>query len=122
VDADLPSLPDDIEALKAALIAARAEVAAEKANAAAVGAEPARARAVAANDRSLITLLRLEIEKLRRAIYGPRSERTARVLDQSRRLLWRRLNGSTSSSILSARSMASRPPSGSLRGAQGARP
>jgi transposase len=82
VDADLSSLPDDLEALKAALIAARAEVAAEKANAAAVGAELAHARAVAANDRSLITLLKLEIEKLRRAIYGPRSERTARLLDQ----------------------------------------
>ena len=75
MDADLPSVPDDIDALKAALIAARTE-------AAAVGAELARARAVAANDRSLIALLKLEIEKLRRAIYGPRSERTARLLDQ----------------------------------------
>jgi transposase len=75
VDADLSSVPDDIDALKAALIAARAE-------AVAVSAELAHARAVAANDRSLITLLKLEIEKLRRAIYGPRSERTARLLDQ----------------------------------------
>ena len=82
MDADLSSLPNDLEALKAALIVARAEVAAEKANAAVVGAELAHARAVAANDRSLITLLKLEIEKLRRAIYGPRSERTARLLDQ----------------------------------------
>ncbi len=73
MDADLSSLPNDLEALKAALIVARAEVAAEKANAAVVGAELAHARAVAANDRSLITLLKLEIEKLRRAIYGPRS-------------------------------------------------
>jgi hypothetical protein len=47
--------------------------AAEKANAAPVGAELARALAAAANDRSLITLLKLEIEELRRAIYGPRS-------------------------------------------------
>lgn len=82
MDADLSQLPNDIDALKAALIAARAEVAAEKANAAAVGAELAHARAVAANDRSLIAHLKLEIEKLRRAIYGPRSERTARLLDQ----------------------------------------
>jgi transposase len=82
VGADLSSLPNDLETLKAALIAARAEVAAEKANAAAVGAELAHARATSANDRSLITLLKLEIEKLRRAIYGPRSERTARLLDQ----------------------------------------
>jgi len=75
VDADLPSVPDDIDALKAALIAARAE-------AAAAGAELARARAATANDHSLIAHLKLEIEKLRRAIYGPRSERTARLLDQ----------------------------------------
>jgi transposase len=75
VDADLPSVPDDIDALKAALTAARAE-------AAAVGAELARARAATANDHSLIAHLKLEIEKLRRAIYGPRSERTARLLDQ----------------------------------------
>jgi transposase len=75
VNADLPSVPDDIDALKAALIAARAE-------AAAVGAELAHARAATANDHSLIAHLKVEIEKLRRAIYGPRSERTARLLDQ----------------------------------------
>jgi transposase len=75
VDADLSSLPDDVEALKAALIAARTE-------AATVGAELARARAATASDRSLIAHLKLEIEKLRRAVYGPRSERTARLLDQ----------------------------------------
>jgi transposase len=75
VDADLSALPDDNEALKAALIAARAE-------AAAVGAELARARAATADDRSLIAYLKLEIEKLQRAVYGSRSERTARLLDQ----------------------------------------
>jgi transposase len=82
VDADLSSLPDDIDALKAALIAARAEAAVEKANAAAIGAELAHVRATAANDRSLIAHLKLEIEKLRRVVYGPRSERTSRLLDQ----------------------------------------
>jgi transposase len=75
VDADLSSVPDDIEALKAALITARADTAA-------VGAELASARAATANDRSLIAYLKLEIEKLRRVIYGPRAERTARLLDQ----------------------------------------
>jgi transposase len=75
VDADLSSVPDDIEALKTALITARAETAA-------VGAELASARAATANDRSLIAYLKLEIEKLRRVIYGPRAERTARLLDQ----------------------------------------
>ena len=75
MDADPSFVPDDIEALKAALIAARAETAA-------VGAELASARAATANGRSLIAHLNLEIEKLRRVIYGPRAERTARLLDQ----------------------------------------
>ena len=75
MDADSGALPDDIDALKAALIAARAD-------AAAVSAELAHARAVAANDRSLITHLKLEIEKLRRQLYGTRSERKARLLEQ----------------------------------------
>ena len=35
-----------------------------------------------AQGRALIAHLNLEIEKLRRTIYGPRSERTARLLDQ----------------------------------------
>ncbi len=74
-DADLSPLPDDIDALKAALIAARAEAAGEKARAVAAVAELAQGRA-------LIAHLNLEIEKLRRTIYGPRSERTARLLDQ----------------------------------------
>ena len=75
MDADLSSLPDDLDALKAALIAARAKAAAEKACAVAAVAELAQGRA-------LIAHLNLEIEKLRRTIYGPRSERTARLLDQ----------------------------------------
>jgi transposase len=75
VDTGLSSLPDDIDALKAALIAAQTEAAAEKARAVAAVAELAQGRA-------LIAHLNLEIEKLRRTIYGPRSERTARLLDQ----------------------------------------
>ena len=75
MDADLSSLPDDVEALKAAVVAARAEAAEEKARAVAAAAELAQGRA-------LIAHLNLEIEKLRRTIYGPRSERTARLLDQ----------------------------------------
>ena len=75
MDADLSSLPDDIDALKAALIAARIEAAAEKACAVAAVAELTQGRA-------LIAHLNLEIEKLRRTIYGSRSERTARLLDQ----------------------------------------
>jgi transposase len=61
-------LPDDVEALKAALIVARAEAAA--------------ARAQQSDDQALIVRLKLQIEKLNRDRYGPRSERTARLLDQ----------------------------------------
>jgi len=66
--ADVEALPDDVEALKAALIVARAETAA--------------ARAQQSDDQALIAHLKLQIEKLNRDRYGPRSERTARLLDQ----------------------------------------
>src|SRR5438270_208556 len=62
------ALPDDIEALKVALIAARAEVAA--------------VRAQRSDDQALIAHLKLQIEKLNRDRYVPRSERTARLLHQ----------------------------------------
>src|SRR5579862_5696534 len=73
--AGLHDLPDDVEALKAALIAERdRRIVAE--------ADAAAAKAKASDDRALIAHLKLQIEKLRREIYGPRSERTARLLDQ----------------------------------------
>ncbi len=68
MDAGLAAPADDIEALKAALVVARAEVAA--------------ARAQRSDDQALIAHLKLQIEKLNRDRYGPRSERTARLLDQ----------------------------------------
>ena len=68
-------LPDDITALQAALIA-------ERARAARVEAELAVARARASDDQALIAYQRLQIEKLTRQIYGQRSERTVRLLDQ----------------------------------------
>src|SRR5436190_9312508 len=68
MNAGLEALPDDIDALKAALIVARAEAAA--------------ARAQQSDDQPLIAHLKLQIEKLNRDLYGPRSERTARLLDQ----------------------------------------
>src|ERR1700737_2297651 len=64
----LEASPDDIDALKAALVAARAEAAA--------------ARAQRSDDQALIAHLKLQIEKLNRDRYGPRSERTAWLLDQ----------------------------------------
>jgi hypothetical protein len=65
----------DIEMLRAVL-------AAERARAAHVDAELALARAKAADDAATIARQSLEIAKLKRQIYGPRSERTARLLDQ----------------------------------------
>jgi transposase len=44
--------------------------------------EAARAKAKASSDQALIGYLKLEIEKLRRDLYGVRSERKARLLDQ----------------------------------------
>jgi transposase len=69
------SQPDDIEALKAALHAARA-------HALRVEAELAVARAKASDDEALIAHQKLQIAKLRRALHGQRSERTVRLLDQ----------------------------------------
>jgi transposase len=68
MDVGLAALPDDVEALKAALLAARADVAA--------------ARAEQSSNLALIAHLKLQIEKLNRDRFGPRSERTARLLDQ----------------------------------------
>jgi transposase len=71
----MDKLPDDIETLRAALVAAqtRADVA---------EAEAARAAAEASAADALLLAARLEIEKLRRELYGQRSERTVRLLDQ----------------------------------------
>ena len=68
MNTDLAALPNDIDALKAALLAARAEVAA--------------ALAQGSSDQALIAHLKLEIAKLNRDRFGPHSERTARLLDQ----------------------------------------
>ena len=62
------SLPDDVEMLKRLVHAGAADL--------------ARARAEASSAAALIAHLKLQIEKLKRELYGPRSERTARLLDQ----------------------------------------
>ena len=68
-------LPDDIDTLKAALIAERADRIAAQALAAV-------AQAKLSDDQALIAQMRLQIEKLQRELYGQRSERSARLLDQ----------------------------------------
>jgi transposase len=67
--------PADVERLLAALAAERARVAR-------VEAELALARAKAADDAVTIARQDFEIAKLKRQIYGPRSERTSRLIDQ----------------------------------------
>jgi transposase len=75
MDAASDALPDDIAALKIALLA-------ERARADLAQAEAAVARARQSDAEALVARQQLEIEKLRREIYGPRSERTQRLLDQ----------------------------------------
>src|SRR5271154_1263178 len=69
------ALPDDVAALKAAL-------AAERAQKLAIEAELAIARAKASEDMALIAQQKLRIAKLERQVYGQRSERSARLIDQ----------------------------------------
>ena len=69
------ALPEDAESLKRLLLAREAELVAAM-------AEAATLRAKAANDQALIGHLKLQIEKLKRDKFGPRSERSARLLDQ----------------------------------------
>jgi transposase len=65
---DPSQLPNDIDALKATLLQVEAEL--------------ALVRAQASDDAALIAHQKLVIEKLKRELYGPSSERTARILDQ----------------------------------------
>ena len=72
------SLPTDLAAAHAMIIAERAARLEAEAVAASAKAEAANAKAAEA----LISYLKLEIEKLRRQLYGSRSERKARLLEQ----------------------------------------
>ena len=69
------ALPDDVAALKAALIL-------ERARRLEVAADLAVARARASEDMALIAAQKLRIAKLERQVYGQKSERSARLIDQ----------------------------------------
>src|SRR5437660_11100488 len=71
----MDAAPDDITALKEAL-------ATERAKALETAAELAVARAKASEDSALIAQQKLRIAKLERQIYGQRSERSSRLIDQ----------------------------------------
>ncbi len=93
MDAELAALPDDVDALKAALLAARAEAAA--------------ALAEQSANLALIAHLRLQIEKLNRDRFGARSERTTRLLDQME-LQLEELEAAASEDELAAEAAAAR--------------
>src|SRR5215207_4487326 len=93
-------LPEDIDALRAALIA-------ERARAARVEAELAVARAKASDDATVIAHQRLQIEKLTRQLCGPRSERTVRLLDQME-LAFEELESSASEDEIAAERAAAK--------------
>jgi transposase len=64
------------------IMALRAALAQAEARADAAEADAALAKAKVSSDQAFIAYLKLEIEKLRRDLYGVRSERKARLLDQ----------------------------------------
>ena len=87
-------LPEDIDALRAALLA-------ERTRAARVEAELAVAKAKASDDAAVIAHQRLQIEKLTRQLYGHHSERTVRLIDQME-LAFEELESSASEDELAA--------------------
>src|SRR6202166_1924637 len=82
MDADTAALPDDIAALKAALVIERARVREVLADRDAGAAALAVAVAKASEDLALIAHQKLRIAQLERQIFGPRSERSERLIDQ----------------------------------------
>jgi transposase len=75
-------MKDAAESLPSDLAAAHAMILAERAARLQAEAAAARAQAVNSNTEALIAHLKLEIEKLRRELYGSSSERKARLLEQ----------------------------------------
>ena len=76
------SLPSDLAAAHAMILAERAARLQSEARAAHAEADLTHSHATASSAEALIVYLKLEIEKLRRTLYGVRSERKERLLDQ----------------------------------------
>src|SRR5277367_1840797 len=93
-------LPEDIDALKAVLFA-------ERARAAQVEAALAVAKAQLSDDQALIAHQQLQIAKLRRELYGQRSERTVRLIDQME-LAFEELESTASEDELAAEQAAAK--------------
>src|ERR1700722_14079068 len=86
MDADLQTLRNDVEALRAALAAeqaqAREALAVALAERDVVAAELAVTTAMRSEDLALIAHQKLRIAKLERQVFGASSERSARLADQ----------------------------------------
>ena len=76
------SLPTDLAAAHALILAERTARVEAEARLADARAEAANAQADLSSTEAFISHLKLEIEKLRRQLYGTRSERKARLLEQ----------------------------------------
>jgi transposase len=76
------SLPTDLAAAHTLILAERTARKEGEARATRAEADLAHAQATAVSAEALIARLRLEIEKLRRTLYGARSERKERLVDQ----------------------------------------
>jgi transposase len=75
VTSPIESLPDNLESLKRLLAIERAARIDAEAKAASAEAAAARAAANVSSAQALIAHLKLAIEKMRRELYGSRSER-----------------------------------------------
>jgi transposase len=78
----IDSLPNDLESLKRLLAMERAARIDAEAKAASAEAAAARAATNVSSAEALIAHLKLAIEKMRRELYGSRSERGRKLLDQ----------------------------------------
>jgi transposase len=76
------SLPSDLSAAHAMILAERTARVAAETRLVEARAEAANAQADLSSTEAFISHLKLEIEKLRRQLYGTRSERKARLLEQ----------------------------------------
>jgi transposase len=82
MDSERSDIPNDLQALRAALVAERDRRIVAETLASAARAEAAAAKAEVSNAEALIAHLKLQLEKMRRDYYGTRSERTARLMEQ----------------------------------------
>ena len=82
MDHEFAALQNDVATLRAALVIAQERADEAEAKADTACAEAALAKAEKSDAEALVARQQLQIEKLRREIYGPRSERIQRLIDQ----------------------------------------